>query len=162
MLHLDANEYYGGESASLTLKELHSWAINHKAHPGGLYSHVSIRYPASDAPDAQTPPPELLRESRHYSISLTPALIPSKGILIDSLVKSGVSKYGGFRLLEGIALHSNEADPAIICVPASKEDVFKDKGMSLMEKRKLMKLLLWTVGQFEESQEIQGSPNASS
>lgn len=156
---MDANEYYGGDSASLTLKEIQAWADYHISHPEAHYSSISLRYPASDASHEQILPPDLIRVSRHYSISLSPSVIPSTGLLIDSLVKSGVSRYGGFRLLESIALYTSAGgvDPSIVRVPSSKEDVFKDKGMSLMEKRKLMKFLLWNIGQFEDSAEIQGS-----
>jgi len=39
-------------------------------------------------------------------------------------------------------------------IPASKEDVFKSKALSLIEKRKLMKFLMFASGDFEISSDI--------
>lgn len=42
-------------------------------------------------------------------------------------------------------------------VPGSKEDVFKNKKLSLLHKRRLMRFLLFAGGQFEDKPELQGS-----
>jgi GDP dissociation inhibitor len=90
---------------------------------------------------------------RHYSISLAPSLIPSVGPLISSLVASGVSRYGGYRLLERVGIYSSNG--GLQNVPGSKEDVFKS-SLSLIEKRRLMRFLVFASGDFEGSKEFQG------
>jgi len=41
-------------------------------------------------------------------------------------------------------------------VPGSKEQVFKDKEISLMEKRRLMKFLMFSAGEFEDDDIFKG------
>ena len=41
-------------------------------------------------------------------------------------------------------------------VPGSKEEVFKDKSVGLVEKRKLMKFLMFAAGEFENDQTLVG------
>ena len=45
-------------------------------------------------------------------------------------------------------------------VPGSKEEVFKDKTASLMEKRRLMKFLMFAAGAFEEDPLLEGESGA--
>lgn len=101
---------------------------------------------------------------RQYAISLYPAILPARGKLIDTLISSGVSGYVGFRTVDGVGLleagHDGQGDEAeaasgsesvnVRKVPSSKGQVFKDKTMSLLEKRKLMKMLMF-VGNLDES-----------
>lgn len=94
-------------------------------------------------------------QSRQFSISLAPSLVPSTGPLIDALVASGVSRYGGFKLLERVALFDSPG--RIKPVPASKEDVFKDKHLSLVDKRRLMRFLMFAGGDFEGKPELVGN-----
>lgn len=98
--------------------------------------------------------PRTLPQSRQYSISLLPSLIPSVGPLISSLVASGVARYGGFRLLERVGVY----DPSGIVrnVPGSKEDVFKSTDITLLDKRRLMRFLLFAAGDFETKSELAG------
>jgi len=74
--------------------------------------------------------------------------------MIESLVGSGVSRYGGFKLLEGVGIYS--AGGQVKRVPSSKEDVFKDKDMGILDKRKLMKFLMFVTSEFEESDTLKG------
>jgi RAB protein geranylgeranyltransferase component A len=147
VLHLDANEYYGSRHASLTLDELVEWSQSH----GATCSPSTL--------------PDSLKElSRRYAISLFPALLPSVGPLIDKLIQSDVGKYVTFRILSGVfvansAAASTEVDGRVEfkAVPASKEAVFKDKTISLLDKRKLMKFLLMAVGNYESSESLKGA-----
>lgn len=80
--------------------------------------------------------------------------MPSVGPHIDSLVASGVSRYGSFKLLEKVAVYDR---PGVVqSVPGSKEDVFKSKALSLLEKRRLMRFLLFAAGDFEGKKELEG------
>ncbi|KAJ7229209.1 GDP dissociation inhibitor-domain-containing protein [Mycena pura] len=133
--HIDENAHYGSSQASLTFDELIQWQV---APPRGFSSFF-----CSGGNIAQP---------RTYSISLSPSLIPSKGPLIEALVASGVAKYGGFRLVERVFVYdpSGTAKP----VPGSKEDVFKNKDISLIEKRRLMRFLQFAAGDFENKTEL--------
>lgn len=93
--------------------------------------------------------------SRQFGLSLCPTIIPSIGPLIDSLVASGVSRYGGFKLLEQVALY--ESPGVVKPVPGSKEDIFKDTSLSLLHKRRLMRFLMFAGGEFEDKPELQGN-----
>lgn len=85
---------------------------------------------------------------------LAPSIVPSVGPHIDSLVASGVSRYGSFKLLEKVAVYDR---PGVVqSVPGSKEDVFKSKVLSLLEKRRLMRFLLFAAGEFEGKKELEG------
>jgi Rab proteins geranylgeranyltransferase component A len=91
--------------------------------------------------------------SRSYSLSLAPALIPSAGPLINALILSGVSRYGQFKLLDAVYIYRHDA---LERVPGNKEDVFKARNISLVDKRKLMRFLQFAAGDFEDEADIEG------
>ncbi|KAG8828131.1 Rab proteins geranylgeranyltransferase component A [Serendipita sp. 401] len=142
VLHLDESPNYGGRDASLSMIELHHFLLS----PPGHITNLSAPIPISQ---------ELLRESRHYALSLSPSIVPSTGPLVDTLVGSGVARYVPFKLLDAVGLYSHQGKEAgsngpvngeqVRLVPASKEDVFKSKDLGLLQKRKLMKFLLSTA-----------------
>ena len=151
--HLDNNPYYGGDEASVTLDELARWADS-RSTPSEDSEKPSSYLSAQRAiftPISRSP--VMPDHSRHYSISLAPSLIPSVGPLISSLIASGVSRYGGYRLLERVGIYS--LNDGLRNVPGSKEDVFKS-SLSLIEKRRLMRFLVFASGDFESSKEFQG------
>jgi RAB protein geranylgeranyltransferase component A len=143
--HVDANRYYGGDEASLSVDELVQWVDDNISEhsPPSRYSH-----PMRDIKDG-------LSQSRYYSISLCPSVIPSTGPIISSLISSGVSKYGGFRLVDTVGIY-DAASGTVKSVPGSKEDVFKSKEISLVDKRRIMRFLAFAMGDFEDKQEIEG------
>lgn len=151
--HLDNNPYYGGDEASVTLDELARWADSRSTpseDPEKPSSYLSAQR-GTFTPISRSP--VMPDHSRHYSISLAPSLIPSVGSLISSLIASGVSRYGGYRLLERVGIYSS--NDGLRNVPGSKEDVFKS-SLSLIEKRRLMRFLVFASGDFESSKEFQG------
>ena len=80
VLHVDRNDYYGGESASLNLTQLYA------------------RY----KPEA--PPPEEggpLGSPREYSVDLVPKFIMAGGSLVDALIHTDVTRYLEFKAVEG-------------------------------------------------------------
>ncbi|OJT07504.1 Rab proteins geranylgeranyltransferase component A [Trametes pubescens] len=151
--HVDNNQYYGGDEASLTLDELAKWADSRTAEaneksPASYLANQRTRYTSISR--STTIPPQ----SRQYSVPLAPSIVPSVGPHIDSLVASGVSRYGSFKLLEKVAVYDR---PGVVqSVPGSKEDVFKSKVLSLLEKRRLMRFLLFAAGEFEGKKELEG------
>lgn len=99
-----------------------------------------------------------LPQSRQYALSLAPFLIPSVGPLISSLISSGVARYGGYRLLERVGIY----DPSGIVkdVPGSKEAIFKNKHINLIDKRRLMRFLMFAASEFEDAKELEGKQEA--
>jgi len=143
--HIDSNSYYGGDEASLSLDEFVQWAD----HNAGQSSDPTARY------QRITRSAEVPSQSRQYSICLRPAVIPATGPMIASLIMSGVAKYSGFRLLECVSVYDSSGRARN--VPGSKEDIFKNKEISLIEKRRLMRFLTFAAaGDFVGKKEIEG------
>lgn len=57
-------------------------------------------------------------------------------------------------MLDSVGIWDN--DGSIKKVPGSKEDVFKDKSIGLLDKRRLMKFLMFAAGDFEEDDILVG------
>ncbi|KAJ7880258.1 GDP dissociation inhibitor-domain-containing protein [Mycena olivaceomarginata] len=131
--HIDHNPYYGADEASLSFEELIQW------------QNASAHFSRSG---------DTISQPRSYSLSLSPSLIPSTGPLIAALVASGVSRYGGFRLIERVCVYHSSG--TVKSVPGSKEDVFKNKDISLLDKRRLMRFLMFAAGDFEDKKELEG------
>ena len=143
MLHIDSSAEYGGRDASLSLKDLVEFVARPPAqlHISKLSNPIRI-------------PEHILSRSRDYAISLSPSVLPATGPLITALVQSGVARYGAFKLLDAIGIYGTNG--TVETIPASKEDVFKSKALSLIEKRRLMKFLMFASGDFEISDTLLG------
>lgn len=89
--------------------------------------------------------------SRRCSIDLTPKVIWSRSIVIDTLIRAGVSRYMEFKTLQHLCMH---AEGEMIQVPVSKADVFKTSNISLIEKRQLMKFITTLSNPDEAEQKI--------
>lgn len=147
--HLDVNAYYGGNEASLTIDELLQWADEHTGPTSSAFLAAQRARFTSISRSSSIPP-----QSRQYSLSLAPSIIPSTGPLIDALIASGVSRYGGFKLLETVAIY--DCPGQVKSVPGSKEAIFKNKSISLLDKRRLMRFLMFAAAEFEDKPEIAG------
>lgn len=93
-----------------------------------------------------------------YSISLSPSVIPSVGPFISSVISSGVARYGSYKLLGPVAIYRNGKFQS---VPQNKESIFQDRSIPLVEKRRLMRFLVFASGEFETSPELQGKEDTS-
>ena len=80
VLHVDRNDYYGGESASLNLTQLYE------------------RYKPQAPPPAEDGP---LGRPRDYSVDLVPKFIMAGGSLVDALIHTDVTRYLEFKAVEG-------------------------------------------------------------
>jgi RAB protein geranylgeranyltransferase component A len=149
VLHLDPNDYYGDQQASLTLDELQQWC---QSNSDPLSSNITGSYEHGHASSSNLDE-SLTKNRRRYALSLFPAILPSRGPLIQTLINSGVSKYVSFRMLNSVSVWQEHG---IRRVPGSKEQVFKDKEISLMEKRRLMKFLMFSAGEFEDDPLLKG------
>ena len=148
MLHIDSSAEYGGRDTSLSLRDLVAFVERPPAqlHISKLSNPVRI-------------PEHLLKRSRDYAISLSPSVLPATGPLITALVQSGVARYGAFKLLDAIGIYGTNG--TVDTIPASKEDVFKSKALSLIEKRKLMRFLMFASGDFETSDNLRGKEHVA-
>ncbi|KAG9105409.1 Rab proteins geranylgeranyltransferase component A, partial [Ceratobasidium sp. 392] len=133
IIHIDEQTFYGGPHASLSLSELAEQTLTSESGPS----------------------PELLAKSRQYALSLAPHLIPATGPFVAALVNSGVARYGSFVLPKRVAV-ANASANSFKSVPASKQDVFRDRDVSLVQKRRLIKFLMFASGDFEGSTELSG------
>ncbi|PKI84839.1 hypothetical protein MVES1_001118 [Malassezia vespertilionis] len=130
VLHVDANAYYGESWASLSLAELAAWAHN---TPG-----ATLAFPRANTEGRV--PEEMKPLDRYYSLSLRPTLLPSHGPMIEAVVRSNVATYATFRLLDHVATF-NATSAQLERVPSNKSEIFKHKGVSLADKRRLMRFL---------------------
>ncbi|KAL9554867.1 hypothetical protein MBANPS3_002610 [Mucor bainieri] len=87
---------------------------------------------------------ELLNKSRSYNLDTTPKLLGTREDLVETLIRSGVGRYLEFKNVDDIFI-LDKASRALEKVPSSKEDVFTNKSVSLIEKRKLMKFLTFAM-----------------
>ena len=111
-LVLDRNEYYGGESASLSLEQLFT-----KFGKGQ--------------------PPTSLGRSRDYNVDLVNKLLMANGKLVKMLQKTGVTKYNTeFTLIDGsFVVHKNK----VYKVPVTEREALSSSLMGIFEKRRCAK-----------------------
>ncbi|EKM83558.1 hypothetical protein AGABI1DRAFT_96544 [Agaricus bisporus var. burnettii JB137-S8] len=112
VLHMDRNDYYGGDSASLNLTQLYR-----KFRPD------------------QSPPSELGRD-RDYAVDLVPKFIISSGELTEILVHTDVTRYLEFKQIAGSFVYR---DGRISKVPSTEMEAVKSPLMGLFEKRRAKK-----------------------
>ncbi|KAK2083499.1 hypothetical protein P7K49_038735 [Saguinus oedipus] len=94
---------------------------------------------------------QIIKEGRRFNIDLvskvkqnikTEELLYSRGLLIDLLIKSNVSRYAEFKNITRILAFR---DGRVEQVPCSRADVFNSKQLSMVEKRMLMKFLTFCM-----------------
>ncbi|KAK4698211.1 hypothetical protein P7C70_g8074, partial [Phenoliferia sp. Uapishka_3] len=161
VLHLDQSPIYGDEFASLTLKEL-------LALPDATTTTCSTDKDATD---------RALAKNAHFSLTLSPSLLPALGPGISVLRRSRVAVYLQFGILGGIGFWSAGAEgnakgkgaqedvaergeersgehPSLghlVKVPMTKADIFNSSTLSLVQKRRVTKLLLFALEVSDES-----------
>ncbi|XP_003765679.2 rab proteins geranylgeranyltransferase component A 2-like [Sarcophilus harrisii] len=85
---------------------------------------------------------QIIKEGRKFNIDLTSKLLYSRGLLIDLLIKSNVSRYAEFKNVTRILGYQEEN---VLLVPCSRADVFNSKKLTMVEKRMLMKFLTFCL-----------------
>ncbi|KAI5120857.1 hypothetical protein M0805_007044 [Coniferiporia weirii] len=123
VLHIDRNDYYGADSASLNLTQLYR-----KFRPD------------------QTPPSELGRD-RDYAIDLIPKFIISSGELTKILVHTDVTRYLEFKQIAGSFVYR---DGKISKVPSTEMEAVRSPLMGLFEKRRAKKFFEFLQGWKDE------------
>merc|ERR1712188_202002 len=122
VLHMDRNDYYGGESASLNLNQLF----------------------AKFAGDKQPDP--ALGQSRDYNVDLIPKFIIANGILTKLLVHTKVTRYIDFKVVDGSFVYIGPqggffggSKGAIHKVPATAGEAVNSGIMGFWEKNRARK-----------------------
>ncbi|NXX49665.1 RAE1 geranylgeranyltransferase, partial [Tricholaema leucomelas] len=94
----------------------------------------------------------IVREGRRFNIDLVSKLLFSRGLLIDLLIKSNVSRYAEFQNATRIlAFREGKVER----VPCSRADVFNSKQLTMVEKRMLMKFLTFCLDYEQHPEEYQ-------
>jgi len=114
VLHLDRQSFYGGESASLNLVQAF------EKFKGGAK------------------PPESLGSNRDYNLDLVPKFIMAAGILVKLLVRTDVTRYLDFKVVDCSYVFK---DKKIHKVPSSPTEAATSSLMGMFEKNRCKKFL---------------------
>ncbi|KAI9079264.1 hypothetical protein K1719_038749 [Acacia pycnantha] len=123
VLHMDRNDYYGGESTSLDLKQL--WK----------------RFRGDDQP------PGHLGSYKEYNVDMMPKFMMANGLLVRVLIHTDVTKHLNFKAVDGSFVYNKGK---IYKVPATDVEALKSPLMGLFEKRRARKFFIY-VQDYEES-----------
>ncbi|XP_071705530.1 guanosine nucleotide diphosphate dissociation inhibitor At5g09550-like [Rutidosis leptorrhynchoides] len=116
VLHMDRNDYYGGESTSLNLNQL--WK----------------RFKGDEAP------PEELGSSKDYNVDMVPKFMMANGTLVRVLIHTNVTKYLNFKAVDGSFVFNKGK---VHKVPANDVEALKSPLMGLFEKRRARKFFIY-------------------
>ncbi|XP_030352991.1 rab proteins geranylgeranyltransferase component A 1-like [Strigops habroptila] len=101
---------------------------------------------------------QIVREGRRFNIDLVSKLLYSRGLLIDLLIKSNVSRYAEFKNATRIlAFREGKVEQ----VPCSRADVFNSRQLTMVEKRMLMKFLTFCLDYEQHPEEYQDYENST-
>ncbi|KAI6198301.1 Rab GDP dissociation inhibitor [Aphelenchoides fujianensis] len=125
VLHIDRNNYYGGESASLTPLEQ-------------LYEHFR---------GEKSKPPTDTGRGRDWNVDLIPKFLMANGSLVKLLIHTGVTRYLEFKSVEGSYVYKGGK---VYKVPADEMEALSTSLMGMFEKRRFKKFLVW-VQNFDPS-----------
>ena len=131
VLHMDRNDYYGGESASLTLEQ--------------LWSNFS----------KNGDPPASLGRSRDFNVDLIPKFIMAQGKLVKILLHCGTERYLEFKVVDGsyvyragdnswtATLGGAKRAGQIFKVPVTESEALSTKLMGMFEKKRFRDFLVF-------------------
>jgi len=122
VLHMDRNNYYGGETASLNLKQLCE-KFNKPLKPE-------------------------LGNAREYNVDLIPKFLMSAGVLVQILIKTDVTRYLEFKAVDGsFVVQGNK----VYKVPSTTTEALASPLMGIFEKRRCASFLEY-VANYEEKE----------
>lgn len=118
VLHIDRNDFYGGKSTSLTpLKALFDmFGVNKDL--------------------------EAFQRGKDWNVDLIPKFIMANGNLVKLLLHTGVLRYLDFKQVDGSYVFQGGS---IHKVPCSETEALSSDLMSLFEKRRFRKFLVWVM-----------------
>ncbi|KAJ5519940.1 GDP dissociation inhibitor [Penicillium fimorum] len=129
VLHIDRNDHYGGEAASINIEALFKKYGNVQPgeEPWKKYGRVN-----------------------DWNIDLVPKLLMSNGELTNILVSTDVTRYLEFKQIAGSYVQQGKGPKATVAkVPSDAGEALRSSLMGLFEKRRAKKFLEW-VGDFKE------------
>ena len=129
VLHIDRNDYYGGEAASVNIENLFKKYGNYKQgeEPWKKYGRIN-----------------------DWNVDLVPKLLMANGELTNILVSTDVTRYLEFKQIAGSYVQQgNGARATVAKVPSTATEALSSPLMGIFEKRRAKKFLEW-VGAFEE------------
>ncbi|KAF2124938.1 rab GTPase activator [Dothidotthia symphoricarpi CBS 119687] len=127
VLHIDRNDHYGGEAASLNIEALFKRYGQTTGEPWKKYGRVN-----------------------DWNIDLVPKLLMSNGELTNILVSTDVTKYLEFKQIAGSYVQQGAATKATVAkVPSDAGEALRSPLMGLFEKRRARNFLEW-VGAYKE------------
>ena len=130
VLHMDRNDHYGGEAASVNLETLFK--------KYGSYQ-------------AGTEPWKKYGRPNDWNIDLVSKLLMSNGELTNILVSTDVTRYIEFKQIAGSYVQQGNGSRATVAkVPSDAGEALRSPLMGLFEKRRAQKFLSW-VGSFDEN-----------
>ena len=119
ILHVDRNNYYGGESASLNLEN--------------LFKHFR-----GEVPDEKTL--AKFGKNRDYNVDLIPKFIMACGVLVKILIHTGISNYLDFKSIAGSFVWKG-SKKEIFKVPATSMEATKTGLMGIFQKKNFLQFL---------------------
>lgn len=123
VLHIDRQDFYGGESASLNLSQLYS----------------------KFKPSAQKP--EFKGRDRDWCVDLIPKFLMANGELTNILVHTDVTRYIEFKQIGGSYVYRNGR---IAKVPSNEMEAVRSSLMGIFEKRRMKRFLEFIASYKEE------------
>jgi Rab GDP dissociation inhibitor len=129
VLHIDRNDHYGGEAASVNIETLFR-----------KYTHVR---PGEE-------PWKKYGRVNDWSIDLIPKLLMANGELTNILVSTKVTTYLDFRQIAGSYVQQGNGPRATVAkVPSDAGEALRSSLMGIFEKRRAKRFLEW-VGDFKD------------
>ncbi|KAI1205679.1 rab GDP-dissociation inhibitor [Annulohypoxylon truncatum] len=128
VLHIDRNDHYGGEAASVNLETLFKKYGNYAKgeEPWKKYGRAN-----------------------DWNIDLVPKLLMSSGELTNILVSTDVTRYLEFKQVAGSFVQQGSgAKAAIAKVPSDAAEALRSPLMGIFEKRRMKSFIEW-VGTFD-------------
>eukprot|EP01062_Namystynia_karyoxenos_P035539 TRINITY_DN25_c0_g1_i6.p1 TRINITY_DN25_c0_g1~~TRINITY_DN25_c0_g1_i6.p1 ORF type:complete len:684 (+),score=197.78 TRINITY_DN25_c0_g1_i6:84-2135(+) len=142
VLHLDWNDYYGADSASLTLPQFLRWLA------------------AAGAETVMHAPEGWVQSQRgpQWNVDLSPRGCLSGGEFVEGLIDSQVGRYLEFKNVDRcLVLHGGQWVP----LPGGRGAVFRSRHLQMMEKRRLMQLMQIVQHGVEQDKEREGGEGAA-
>ncbi|KAI9678355.1 MAG: Rab GDP dissociation inhibitor alpha [Caeruleum heppii] len=129
VLHIDRNDHYGGEAASVNIEALFKKYGNYQQsqEPWKKYGRLN-----------------------DWSVDLVPKLLMSNGELTNILVSTDVTRYLEFKQIAGSFVQQGNGSRATVAkVPSDAGEALRSPLMGPFEKRRAKKFIDW-VGNFDE------------
>lgn len=128
VLHIDRNDHYGGEAASLNIEALFKKYGNYKEgeEPWKKYGRAN-----------------------DWNIDLVPKFLMSSGELTNILVSTDVTRYLEFKQVAGSFVQQGAGSKATVAkVPSDAGEALKSPLMGIFEKRRMKSFIEW-IGTFD-------------